>query len=261
MNSTLRRKARLLCRTSFSRLIETAFIDFRRRYRSGAPKRIRLVLSLISLTSWTCVIWRLVMAAGVNHPVIRRCCSACCSTAMPQGYFPAASRSKPRMTRWRFVTSRRISIRTLIPSPTSAGVGREPTPPEEEPRDRGRWRRPSSALKIMGLNWAGLREYWPMRGYYSADKVDECEQAKMTPCISAHRETHNVPLGEPEQRYSRRPEEADAVTKMAHRMNSAEGRSIYSKCKSTVERVFGVIKQMMGCRRCHLRGFNAARGE
>ena len=70
----------------------------------------------------------------------------------------------------------------------------------------------------------------------------------MTPCISGHRETHNLPLGEPEQGYSRRPEEADAVTKMAHRMNSAEGRRIYSKCKSTVERVFGVIKQVMGFR-------------
>ena len=34
---------------------------------------------------------------------------------------------------------------------------------------------------------------------------------------------------------------------------------LYSK--STVEPVFGVIKQVMGCRRFHLRGFNAVRGE
>ena len=98
-------------------------------------------------------------------------------------------------------------------------------------------------------------------GDYSADNVEECEQANITPYISNHREARNVPLGEPEQGYSRRPEEADAVAKMAHRMNSAEGRGIYSKRKSTVEPVFGVIKQVMGCRRFHLRGFNAVRGE
>ena len=48
---------------------------------------------------------------------------------------------------------------------------------------------------------------------------------------------------------------------MAHRMTSAEGRGIYSKRKSTVEPVFGVIKHVMGFRRFHLRGFNAVRGE
>ena len=98
-------------------------------------------------------------------------------------------------------------------------------------------------------------------GYYSADNVEECDQANITSYISNHREAHNVPLGEPDQGYSRCPEDADAVTKMAHRMNSAEGRSIYSKRKSTVEPVFGVIKHVMGFRRFHLRGFNAVRGE
>ena len=98
-------------------------------------------------------------------------------------------------------------------------------------------------------------------GYYSADNVEECEQANITPYISNHREAHNVPLGESDQGYSRCPEEADGVTKMAHRMNRAEGRGIYSKRKSTVEPVFGVIKQVMGFRRFHLRGFNAVRGE
>ena len=98
-------------------------------------------------------------------------------------------------------------------------------------------------------------------GYYSAANVEECDQANMTPCISNHREAHNVSLGEPAPGSSRRPEEADAVTKMAHRMNSAEGLSIYSKCKSTVERVFGIIKQVMGFWRFHLRGCNAVRGE
>ena len=98
-------------------------------------------------------------------------------------------------------------------------------------------------------------------GDYSAADIEACEQAHMTSCTSNRRAAHNVPPGEPEPGCARRPEEADAVTKMAHRMNRAEGRGIYAKRRSTVEPVFGVIKQVMGCRRFHLRGFNAVRGE
>ena len=45
------------------------------------------------------------------------------------------------------------------------------------------------------------------------------------------------------------------------RMSTPEGQSIYSKRKSTMEPVFGVIKQVVGFRRFHLRGFNAVRDE
>jgi len=38
------------------------------------------------------------------------------------------------------------------------------------------------------------------------------------------------------------PEDADAVTAMAHRLRTAEGKAIYAKRTSTVETVFGVIK-------------------
>ena len=57
------------------------------------------------------------------------------------------------------------------------------------------------------------------------------------------------------------PADADAVTAMQHRLQTAEGKAIYSKRKSTVETVFGVIKEVLGFRRFHLRGLRGAEGE
>jgi hypothetical protein len=48
---------------------------------------------------------------------------------------------------------------------------------------------------------------------------------------------------------------------MAYRLRSTEGRAIYARRKSTVETVFGVVKEVMGFRRFHLRGLDAAQGE
>ena len=48
---------------------------------------------------------------------------------------------------------------------------------------------------------------------------------------------------------------------MRYRMRTAEGKAIYSKRKATVETVFGVIKEVLGFRRFHLRGLQAVRGE
>jgi Transposase DDE domain len=48
---------------------------------------------------------------------------------------------------------------------------------------------------------------------------------------------------------------------MRHRLKTAEGKAIYAKRKSTVEPVFGVIKQVMGFRQFLLRGLEAVTGE
>ena len=52
-----------------------------------------------------------------------------------------------------------------------------------------------------------------------------------------------------------------AVTAMAHRLRTAEGKAVYARRKSTVETVFGIVKEVMGFRRFHLRGLAAAQGE
>ena len=57
------------------------------------------------------------------------------------------------------------------------------------------------------------------------------------------------------------PADADAVSAMQHRMQTAEGKAIYGKRKATVETVFGVIKEVLGFRRFQLRGLRGAEGE
>jgi len=48
---------------------------------------------------------------------------------------------------------------------------------------------------------------------------------------------------------------------MHYRLKTVEGKAIYAKRKSTVEPVFGVIKQVMGFRQFLLRGLEAVPGE
>ncbi len=98
-------------------------------------------------------------------------------------------------------------------------------------------------------------------GYYSEDNVKQCERADMTPYISDSRERHNRPLEERLTSAPPCPEDADAVTTMAYRLRTTEGRAIYAKRKSTVETVFGIIKEVLGFRRFHLRGLEATQGE
>ena len=98
-------------------------------------------------------------------------------------------------------------------------------------------------------------------GYHSKDNVERCVEQDLEPYIAGNRERHNRPL---EDRLNAPPEcpaDADAVTAMKHRLQTAEGKAIYSKRKSTVETVFGVIKEVLGFRRFHLRGLRGAEGE
>ena len=91
--------------------------------------------------------------------------------------------------------------------------------------------------------------------------VDKCVEQEIDPYIAGSRERHNQPLGERMKAPPECPAEADAVTAMKYRMQTAEGKAIYSKRKATVETVFGVIKEVLGFRRFHLRGLRGAEGE
>ena len=100
-------------------------------------------------------------------------------------------------------------------------------------------------------------------GYHSKENVERCVEQGIEPYIAGSREPHNQAL---EQRLQAPPEcpaeaNADAVTAMKHRLQTAAGKAIYSKRKATVETVFGVIKEVLGFRRFHLRGLRGARGE
>lgn len=98
-------------------------------------------------------------------------------------------------------------------------------------------------------------------GYFSKNNVEHCEEADITPFISDHRERHNMTWDERFRTPPDCPVDADAIVQMAHRLRTKEGKEIYAKRKSTVETVFGIIKEVMGFRRFHLRGYDAAQGE
>ena len=48
---------------------------------------------------------------------------------------------------------------------------------------------------------------------------------------------------------------------MQYRLKTEAGQAFYAKRKSTVEPVFGIIKEVMDFRRFMLRGFQAVTGE
>jgi hypothetical protein len=98
-------------------------------------------------------------------------------------------------------------------------------------------------------------------GYYSPANVEACETAGIEPHIAVGREEHNQSL---EQRFSKPeplPKDADAVTRMKHRLTTAEGKATYAKRKCTVEPVFGIIKSVLGHRQFLRRGYQNAQSE
>lgn len=94
-------------------------------------------------------------------------------------------------------------------------------------------------------------------GYFSEANVIRCAEHKITPYIAFGREAHNQPL---EERFSKPPplpDAADSVTAMKHRLKTPEGKALYARRKSTVEPVFGIIKQVLGFRQFLFRGLDA----
>ena len=98
-------------------------------------------------------------------------------------------------------------------------------------------------------------------GYHSKENVERCVEQDIEPYIAGSRERHNQALEDRLNAAPEGPADTDAVTAMKHRLQTAEGKAIYSKRKATVETVFGVIKEVLGFRRFHLRGLRGAEGE
>ena len=99
-------------------------------------------------------------------------------------------------------------------------------------------------------------------GYCSEANAKACEREGVIPLLACGREAHHP---SPEARFAEAGEApaatASAVIRMRHRLKTAEGKAVYARRKSTVEPVFGVIKQVMGFRQFLLRGLKAVTGE
>jgi transposase len=98
-------------------------------------------------------------------------------------------------------------------------------------------------------------------GYFSEANVITAESNGITPYIPEGRQGHNEPLHERFADDPPAPEQPNAVKAMRHRLKTREGKAIYARRKSTVETVFGIIKQVQGFRQFLLRGLDSVAGE
>ena len=97
--------------------------------------------------------------------------------------------------------------------------------------------------------------------YFSKDNTQQFEKADIEPYMPNGRQHHNPTL---EERFAKAPEapkDPDPVDAMAHRIKTEAGKEFYGQRNSTVEPVFGNIKEVMGFRRFMLRGLDAVQGE
>ena len=98
-------------------------------------------------------------------------------------------------------------------------------------------------------------------GYFSEDNTKRLEEEQIEPNIACGRQTHNLTFEERFAAEPEAPENPDVLTAMKHRLKTEAGKQFYAQRKSTVEPVFGIIKEVMGFRRFMLRGINAVTGE
>lgn len=98
-------------------------------------------------------------------------------------------------------------------------------------------------------------------GYFSTGNVQACCDQKIEPLIAMGRDSHHVPLAQRLAPDAPEPETTEPVEKMAWKLKTKAGKARYAKRKSTVEPVFGIIKQVLGFRQCSLRGLEAVTGE
>jgi len=98
-------------------------------------------------------------------------------------------------------------------------------------------------------------------GYFSQDNVNTCAGHGITPLIALGREAHHLPIAKRCKKDDPEPQTNDPLERMRYQLSTQSGRKLYGKRKSTVEPVFGIIKQVLGFRQFLLRGLQATTGE
>ncbi len=99
-------------------------------------------------------------------------------------------------------------------------------------------------------------------GYFSQNNIEGLEARGIDPYIATGRSSHHQGwraffLSNPQPL----PEDASVKEKMAYKLRTDIGKVLYRLRKSTVEPVFGIIKEVLGFRQFSLRGILAASGE
>ncbi len=95
-------------------------------------------------------------------------------------------------------------------------------------------------------------------GYYSEKSTQRAEASHPDTTVYAamKRQRHGRSIAQLEARADPPPPPADApvAERMAHRLDTAQGKQLYGLRKQTVEPVFGIVKEAIGFRRFLLRG-------
>ncbi len=116
-------------------------------------------------------------------------------------------------------------------------------------------------LDILEQNLGGIPQKMAITtdaGYFSETNVMLFEDALLNPFMATQKMKHGEVL--PQVR-GRIPNDMPPKDRMRRKLCTKKGQEIYSKRKSTVEPVFGQIKQAMGLRRFSLRGFENVSAE
>ena len=99
-------------------------------------------------------------------------------------------------------------------------------------------------------------------GYYSARNIEAAEQLGLDPYIATGREAHYLRVDDLLGKLpDAPPADASPREKMAYKLATKIGQEIYRLRKSTVEPVFGIIKEILGFRQFSLRGLKNVAGE
>ncbi len=131
----------------------------------------------------------------------------------------------------------------------------------QQPNDKQQMKPALEALAELPEQLGKVKTLIADSGYYSEANVRECENKGIEPYIAVDRQSHNQSVWERFIEPPPLPEDADAVTRMKHRLKTTVGKAVYAVRKSTVEPVFGVIKAAMGFDQFLLRGCAAVNGE
>jgi transposase len=100
------------------------------------------------------------------------------------------------------------------------------------------------------------------KGYFSESNIKEMELRSIEPYIATGRDSHHKSW---RARFAELPApppgNASSTVKMAYKLKTEIGKTIYGLRKCTVEPVIGIIKEIMGFRQFSLRELAAAAGE
>ena len=116
-------------------------------------------------------------------------------------------------------------------------------------------------LDILEENLDGIPQKMPITtdaGYFSETNLMLFEDALLDPFMATQRMKHGEVL--PQVR-GRIPNDMTPKDRMRRKLTTKKGQEIYSKRKSTVEPVFGQIKQARGLRQFSLRGYENVSAE